>query len=78
MQIGNRAALDAAREALRDAFDAVWIASPVMGDKEARAVRCAAALDKPRHGGGNWTLILDDSGNIVARITGAHNHVIYG
>ena len=49
MQIGNRIALDAARESLRDQFDAIWLSSGAFGDKEARAIRCAVALDKPRH-----------------------------
>ena len=48
MYIGNRAQLDAARETLRDQFDAVWLASPVMGERESRAARCAMALDRPR------------------------------
>jgi hypothetical protein len=46
MQIGNRALLDGTRDAMRDAFDAVWMASSVIGDREARALRCATKLDK--------------------------------
>lgn len=49
MQIGNRAELDAERNALRDRFDAVWMASESIGDKERRAIRCAMALDRPNH-----------------------------
>lgn len=49
MKLGNPAQLNANRNALRDQFDAVWLASPTMGDKEARAVRCAASLDRPNY-----------------------------
>lgn len=49
MQIGNRAELDAERNALRDRFDAVWMASESIGNTERRAIRCAIALDKPNH-----------------------------
>ena len=62
MQAGNRRELDAAREAIRDAFDAIWIASSVKIDdsksKEARAVRCAIALDRPTHfhNSPNWII----------------------
>lgn len=47
MQIGNRKRLDAEREALRDAFDAIWMASDSIGPKESRAIKCAIALDRP-------------------------------
>ncbi|WP_189521118.1 hypothetical protein [Mesorhizobium sp. M1B.F.Ca.ET.045.04.1.1] len=58
MQIGNRKELDAAREAMRDAFDAVWLSSATIGPKEARAIRCAIALDRPRvfHLAPNWRI----------------------
>lgn len=58
MKIGNRATLDAERNALRDQFDAVWLSSDTIGPKEKRAIRCAIALDKPNHehGRGNWTI----------------------
>lgn len=49
MQLGNRRELDKAREDLRDAFDAIWLASDTIGPKEHRAIRCAIALDRPRH-----------------------------
>lgn len=49
MRIGNRAELDAERNALRDRFDAVWMAADSINDKERRAIRCATALDKPNH-----------------------------
>ena len=59
MQIGNRQDLDNARNALRDQFDAIWLASDTIGPKEARAIRCATALDKPRiHVSGyNWEIL---------------------
>lgn len=58
MKIGNRHELDAAREAMRDAFDAIWLASSTIGPKESRAIRCAIALDKPRlhHASPNWRI----------------------
>lgn len=49
MQIGNRLSLDTERNAMRDAFDAVWIASDKIGPTEARAIRCAIALDRPNY-----------------------------
>lgn len=64
MQIGNRKDLDDARNALRDQFDAVWIASAVVGHKEARAIRCALALDAPRffHDCPNWQILPSGGG----------------
>lgn len=57
MQIGNPAALEAARNALRDQFDAVWQGSPVLGDTELRAARCAMYLDAPRYdASGGWRI----------------------
>jgi hypothetical protein len=47
MQIGNSETLNAERNALRDQFDAVWLASNKISAVEARAIRCALALDKP-------------------------------
>ncbi len=76
MQIGNPKELDAARNALRDAFDEVWMSSPVAGHKERRAIRCALALDAPRLPRGNWTLIFNSKGEMIGRITGAHNDII--
>lgn len=49
MQIGDGKQLDAEREAMRDAFDAVWLRAESIGPTEARAIRCAIALDRPRH-----------------------------
>lgn len=57
MKIGNRKELDAAREALRDQFDAIWLASETIGDRERRAIRCAFALDAPRHKQGSWVIL---------------------
>jgi hypothetical protein len=73
MQIGNPKALDAAREAMRDAFDAIWLASDKIGPKESRAIKCAIALDRPRihHNSPNWTIFRG------GRACGAHNAVIY-
>lgn len=61
MQIGNRKALDDARNALRDQFDAVWLAADTLDTittKEVRAMHCAIRLDKPnyQHNRGNWTI----------------------
>lgn len=72
MQLGNRNELDAARDAMRDAFDAVWLASDTIGTKEARAVRCAIKLDQPRlhHASPNWTIFKG------GRLCGSHNAVI--
>lgn len=73
MYIGNRNHLDAARDALRDQFDAVWMAAETIGPREARAIRCAIALDRPRtqHASGyNWTITAG------ARSCGSHNRVI--
>ncbi|TIW23125.1 MAG: hypothetical protein E5V63_25530 [Mesorhizobium sp.] len=58
MIVGNRQSLDAARETLRDQFDAVWLASSSVGAKEARAIRCAIKLDAPRlnHLAPNWRI----------------------
>lgn len=58
MQIGNPAALDAERETMRDAFDAVWIGTPERTPRAMRAARCAAALDAPRlfHASPNWRI----------------------
>lgn len=72
MQIGNRQQLDKAREDMRDAFDAIWLASESFGPREVRAVRCALALDKPRHDSGyNWRIFPGGracpSGAIVRR-----------
>jgi hypothetical protein len=72
MQIGNRKELDAAREAMRDAFDAIWLASDKIGHKESRAIKCALALDKPRLDSGyNWRIFPGGcgtpSGDIVWR-----------
>ncbi len=72
MQIGNRKDLDAARNALRDAFDAVWMETEEFGPREKRAVRCALALDNPRvfHLSPNWTILPG------GRVCGQHNAVI--
>ena len=71
MQIGNRAALDSARETLRDRFDAVWIASTTIGPREERALRCAIALDKPGHDNStNWAIFKG------GRACGEFNRVI--
>lgn len=72
MQIGNQKELDAARESMRDAFDAVWLASSEIGPKESRAIKCAIALDKPRHDQGySWRIFKGGracpSGEIVRR-----------
>lgn len=72
MQIGNRQELDAARDAMRDAFDAIWFASDKIGPKESRAIKCALALDKPRLDSGyNWRIFpggrATPSGSIVRR-----------
>ncbi len=57
MQIGDRKTLDGEREALRDRFDAIWMASDASGPTERRAVRCALALDKPRfHCSTSWRI----------------------
>lgn len=62
MKIGNRKELDAAREAMRDAFDAVWIAADEIGQKEARAIRCAIALNgKPSP---NWNERIFQGGKL--------------
>ncbi|MEN5278089.1 hypothetical protein ABE527_14190 [Brucella sp. TWI432] len=73
MQIGNREDLDNARNAIRDQFDAVWIQAETIGPKEARAIRCALALDRPRlhHNSPNWTISLS------GRHCGQHNLIIY-
>lgn len=72
MQIGNPAQLDSAREALRDQFDAIWIASESIGPREARAIRCSIALDKPRTAQGyNWRIFEG------GRACGPFNAVIY-
>lgn len=57
MQIGNRLALDAARDALRDQFDAVWLASDSIGSKESRAIKCAMSLDRCRNQYGSGWII---------------------
>lgn len=59
MQIGNRESLDSARDALRDQFDAVWLAAPKAGLREVRAMRCAMKLDHARThsaNGCNWII----------------------
>lgn len=72
MKIGNRQELDSERDSLRDAFDAAWLQSETIGPKEARAIRCAIALDKPRlhHLAPNWTIFRG------GRACGMHNAVI--
>lgn len=72
MQIGNRKELDAARETLRDAFDAIWIAAESIGPKESRAIRCAIALDRPgyQHLSPNWLIMPG------ARACGDFNKII--
>lgn len=59
MQIGNPAALDAEREAMRDAFDAVWMNQTERTPLALRAARCAIALDAPRlfHASPNWRIL---------------------
>ncbi|MBE0561835.1 MAG: hypothetical protein IH622_13615 [Ochrobactrum anthropi] len=73
MKIGDRQALDAEREFMRDQFDAVWQASETIGRKEERAIRCAISLDAPRihHRSPNWTITP------YGRFCGPHNAVIY-
>jgi hypothetical protein len=72
MRIGNCSALDAARNNLRDQFDAVWIASETIGTREMRAVRCAGKLDKPNHDNStNWRIF---NGGMAC---GNFNRVIY-
>lgn len=44
MQIGNPVALDAARHALRDAFDAAWMAETEKTSLGQRAAHCAVLL----------------------------------
>lgn len=56
MQLGNRTALDAARESLRDQFDAVWLASDSINAKESRAIKCAMALDCRAFNSGGWII----------------------
>ena len=58
MQVGNQTQLDASREALRDAFDAIWMAAESIGPKESRAIKCAIALDQPswQHISPNWMI----------------------
>lgn len=81
MQIGDRKQLDAAREEMRDAFDAVWLTAEEIGPKEARAIRCAAKLD--RNPSDNWNSRifiggrLTPSGDIVRRGRECYP-VIYG
>ena len=73
MQIGNRKELDRAREYLRDQFDSVWINYEGRDDSACRrAMRCAAALDKPRafHASPNWTIFPG------GRMCGQHNAII--
>lgn len=59
MRIGNPAKLDAEREAMRDAFDALWINEAERTPRAMRAARCAAALDAPRlfHASPNWRIL---------------------
>ena len=73
MQIGNRKELDAARNALRDQFDAVWMGCETIGDKERRALHCALALDRPNyhHNRGNWIIFPG------GRLTGWSNRILY-
>lgn len=49
MQIGNREALDQARNDLRDQFDAIWMFTEAFGPRERRAVRCAMRLDEANY-----------------------------
>lgn len=71
MKLGNRAALDTERETLRDSFDAIWVASTEIGETEARAIRCAIALDKPSHDNSyNWRIL--EGGPHVRRIQPRH------
>lgn len=72
MYVGNRQALDEAREALRDQFDAIWIESDTLGPRETRAVRCAIALDKPGRTQAGWNKTIFPGGWCV----GPHNLVI--
>lgn len=73
MQIGNRTALDTERNALRDRFDALWLASSTIGTLEARAIKCAIALDEPNHRQSGWCWRIypggrsTPSGDIVRR-----------
>lgn len=46
MQLGNPVALDAARHALRDAFDSAWMAETAKTPRAQRAAHCAVLLSK--------------------------------
>lgn len=70
MKVGNPKALDAERNAMRDAFDAVWLASSERNATTLRASRCAAKLDRPNYEqpGLGWRILPGSRGTYSSPI----------